>query len=96
VGVNELLAEMRCEILRIADKYGAADVCVIGSFARGQARPDSDLDLLVCWRPEASLFDHAGLVVEMERLLKRKVDIASDGWIKPGIQENVYCDAVPL
>lgn len=96
MGVNELLAGMRCEILRIADKYGAADVRVIGSFARGQAGPDSDLDLLVRWRPEASLFDHAGLVVELERLLNRKVDIASDGWIKPGIRENVFRDAVPL
>jgi uncharacterized protein len=69
---------------------------VLGSFARGQARPYSDLDLLVRWGAEASLFDHAGLVVELERLLDRKVHIASDGWIKPGVRENVCRDAVPL
>jgi len=96
MGVEEILAGNRAEILRLADKYGAAEVRVIGSFARGQDRPDSDLDLLVRWRPEASLFDHAGLVVELDRLLNRKVHIASDGWIKPGVRENVYRDAVPL
>jgi hypothetical protein len=40
--------------------------------------------------------DHAALVLELEGLLGRKVDIASDGWVKPPIREPVYRDAIPL
>jgi predicted nucleotidyltransferase len=93
---SELIAEKREEILRVAAKYGAVEVRLIGSVARGEARADSDIDLLVKWAPETSLLDHAGLMLELEELLGRKVDIASDGWLKPGIREGVYREAVPL
>ena len=93
---SELIAEKREEILRVAAKYGAVEVRLIGSVARGEARADSDIDLLVRWAPETSLLDHAGLMLELEELLGRKVDIASDGWLKPGIREGIYREAVPL
>jgi hypothetical protein len=93
---GELIAAKRQEILRIAASYGAAELRLIGSVARGEARPDSDIDLLVKWPPESSLLDHAGLMLELEELLGRKVDIASDGWLKPGVRESVYREAVPL
>jgi predicted nucleotidyltransferase len=93
---SELIAEKREEILRVAAKYGAVEVRLIGSVARGEARADSDIDLLVKWAPETSLLDHAGLMLELEELLGRKVDIASDGWLKPGIREGIYREAVPL
>jgi len=64
--------------------------------ARGDARPDSDIDLLVTWREGTTLLDHAALKLELEGLLGRKVDIASDGWVKPSVRESVYRDAVPL
>ena len=93
---SELIAEKREEILRVAAKYGAVEVRLIGSVARGEARADSDIYLLVKWAPETSLLDHAGLMLELEELLGRKVDIASDGWLKPGIREGIYREAVPL
>jgi predicted nucleotidyltransferase len=57
---------------------------------------DSDVDLLVTWSEGASLLDHAALMLELEKLLGRKVDIASDGWVKPAIQESVYRDAIAI
>ena len=83
-------------IVRVAEKHGATHVRLIGSFARGEARPDSDIDLLVTWAKGTSLFDQAALMDELENLLCRKVDIASDGWVKPQIRESVYRDAVAL
>jgi predicted nucleotidyltransferase len=83
-------------ILRIAAKHGATKVRLIGSVARGEARPDSDIDLLVTWSDGASLLDQAALMLELEALLGRKVDIASDGWVKPSIRESVYRDAIAL
>ena len=69
---------------------------LIGSVARGEARPDSDVDLLVTWSEGTSLFDQASLMLELEGLLGRKIDIASDGWLKPSVRESVYRDAIAL
>ena len=94
--IQELLGDRRDEILRLASRHGAYDVRVIGSVARGEASPQSDLDLLVRWSDSASMLDHAALMLELEGLLGKKVDIASDGWLKPAVRESVYRDAIPL
>jgi len=94
--VGDTIREKRGAILRIAGRHGATEVRLIGSVARGEARPDSDVDLLVTWSEGTSLLDHAALMLELEKLLGRKVDIASDGWVKPAIQESVYRDAIAI
>jgi len=76
--------------------HGAIQVRLIGSVARGDARPDSDIDLLVTWSEGTSFLDQAALMLEFESLLGRKVDIASDGWVRPSIRESVYRDAITL
>jgi len=68
--------------------HGGIQVRLIGSVARGNARPDSDVDLLVTWSQRTSLLDQAVLMLDLESRLGRKVDIASDGWVKPSIRER--------
>jgi predicted nucleotidyltransferase len=94
--VGDTIRENRELIVRIAARHGASQVRLIGSVARGEARPDSDVDLLVTWSEGTSLLDQAALMLELEALLGRKVDIASDGWVKPSIRESVYRDAIAL
>ena len=94
--VCDTIREKREAIIRIAGRHGATEVRLIGSVARGEARPDSDVDLLVTWSEGTSLLDQAALMLELEKLLGRKVDIASDGWVKPSIRESVYRDAITL
>lgn len=94
--IGEAIREQRETILRVAAKHGATQVRLIGSVTRGDARPDSDVDLLVMWQQGTSLLDQAALKLELEGLLGRKVDIASDGWVKPSIRESVYRDAIVL
>ncbi len=94
--VGDTIREKREAIIRIAARHGASQVRLIGSVARGEARPDSDVDLLVTWIEGTSLLDQAALMLELESLLGRKVDIASDGWVKPSIRESVYRDAIAL
>ena len=94
--IAESIRQNRDAILRIAASHGATQVRLIGSAARGEARADSDIDLLVRWSEETSLLDHAALTLELEGLLGRKVDIASDGWVRPSIRESVYRDAIPV
>lgn len=94
--IGETIGEKRAAILRIAAQHGATQIRLIGSVARGEDRPQSDVDLLVTWREGTSLLDQAALTLELECLLGRRVDIASDGWVKPSICESVYRDAIAL
>lgn len=94
--IADAIRKNRDAIIHLAAKHGATQVRLIGSVARGEARPDSDVDLLVTWAAGTSLFSQAALMGELENLLGRKVDIASDGWVRPKIRESVYRDAVAL
>ena len=96
MSLRDLLNERRTQVLAAAARYGATDVRVIGSVARGEDRADSDIDLLVKWERTTSLLDHAGLQLELEEILGRSVDLASDGWLKPAVRDSVYRDARPL
>ena len=78
MALSELLQQKREEILRICAKYGARNVRVFGSAARGEASAGSDIDLLVEFEAGRSLLDQAGLVVELEELLGCKVDVVSE------------------
>jgi predicted nucleotidyltransferase len=94
--VGDTIRKQREAIIRIAGSHGATEVRLIGSIARGEARPESDVDLLVKWSEGASLLDQAALMLELEMLLGRRVDIATDGWVKPAPLESVYRDVIAL
>jgi predicted nucleotidyltransferase len=94
--LKDLLKTKREDILRIAAKYGASNVRVFGSVARGDADEKSDIDLLVDLEDGRTLFDHASLILDLQALLGRKVDVAIDGGLKPRVRENVMRDAVPI
>ncbi len=90
------LLDHRDEILRLAARYGATDVRVFGSVARGEARPDSDVDFLVRMEPGRSIFDLAALVAELEALLGRPVDVVPDDAIYWLLRRRILSEAQPL
>ncbi|GAB4252440.1 MAG: nucleotidyltransferase family protein [Acidobacteriota bacterium] len=94
--LEELLKEKREAILRICSKYGAKNVRVFGSVARGEAGPDSDVDFLVSFEAGRSLLDHAGLWLELQEELRCKVDVISEGGIKASLRERILRETVPL
>ncbi len=69
------LQARRDEILRIAAGHGARNVRVFGSVARGQARPDSDVDFLVEFEPGRTVVDLSGLILDLQDALGRDVNI---------------------
>jgi predicted nucleotidyltransferase len=89
------LRRRRVEILGIARKRRARRIAVFGSVARGAARPDSDLDLLVDFEPGASLLDHVGLFQDLEELLGVGVDVVARSALKPR-DEHIRAEAVDL
>ncbi|MEW6356840.1 MAG: nucleotidyltransferase family protein [Planctomycetota bacterium] len=91
-----LLKEKREEILRVSAKHGARNVRVFGSVARGEADEQSDVDLVVEFEPGRSLLDHAALWLELQELLRCKVDVVSDRGIKARIRDRLLKEAIPL
>lgn len=95
--IDDLLLDKRQDILRLAEKHGATNVRVFGSAARGEANEDSDIDFLVEWDySRMSAWGGAGLFEELEALLGRTVDIATEKQLRPGIREQVLKDCVKL
>jgi uncharacterized protein len=81
---------------RIAARYGASNLRVFGSVARGEERPDSDIDLLVDLAEERGFRDYLALAENLERLLHRKVDLVLARSLSPHFRPYIEADARPL
>jgi predicted nucleotidyltransferase len=92
----DLLQEKREAILGVAAAHGARDVRVFGSWARGDARPDSDIDLLVRLDPGRSLLDLVAIKQDLEDLLGCRIDVVTEAGVSPYIRERVLSEAVRL
>ena len=93
---EELLKEKRAEILSMAAKYGARNVRIFGSMARGEADAQSDIDFLVEMEPGRSLLDLGGLQAELEALFGCPVDVVTDKGLKARIRGRVLAQAVAV
>jgi predicted nucleotidyltransferase len=91
--MEELPAE---EILRVAKSHGAITVKVFGSWARGDARPDSDLDLLVTVGPGTSLLDVIAMQQDLEDLLAVPVEILTEPALHPLLRDSILAEAKAL
>ena len=69
---------------------------VFGSIARGQATPESDVDILIELDRQASLLDFIGIKLDLEDVLGRSVDLVEYAAIKPRLRDRILRDEVPL
>jgi hypothetical protein len=83
-------------IIGTARDHRAKNVRVFGSVRRGEAHPGSDLDLLVTFERDASLLDQIGLKQDLERRLRRRVDVVGDGSINWYLEPQIMAEAIPL
>jgi predicted nucleotidyltransferase len=93
---TELLRNRRTEIMQIAARHGARNLRVFGSVARGDTRPDSDVDILVDMEPGRSLFDLGGLLYDLQALLGVDVDVVTEKGLRSRIRAQVMREAIPL
>ncbi|MCJ7737320.1 MAG: nucleotidyltransferase domain-containing protein [Anaerolineae bacterium] len=91
-----LLEERRAEILALAAQHGATDVRVFGSVARLEDDAQSDIDFLVRLEPGRSLLDLGALLMDLQDLLDRDVDIVTEAGLRPRIRERVLAEARAL
>jgi predicted nucleotidyltransferase len=94
--MDSVVREHRDEILAIAARHGAHSIRLFGSLARGDARPDSDLDLLVELEPGRSLLDLVAIKQDLEDALERSVDVVTEGSLSPYLKDRVLAGAIPL
>ena len=93
---SELLATRREEVLELIRRHGGSNVVVFGSVARGEDTEDSDIDLLCDLPPGTSLFDLAGIQIDLEDLLGVKVDLGTPRSLRGRIRNQVLAEAKPL
>ena len=93
---SELIAARRDKILAIAAAHGASNVRVFGSVAKGVDKEGSDVDLLVDVRPGTSLFQFAGLQLDIEDALGMKVDLCTEAQLHPKLKNRILSEARPL
>ncbi len=96
MGIREIIGDKREAILALAAKYGAYNVRVFGSVADGKADEASDVDFLVDMEPGRSLFDMGGLLMDLQDLLGRKVDVVTEAGLHWYIRDRVIQLARPL
>ena len=86
----------RDEVMRMAAENKISKVLLFGSCARKEERPDSDIDFLVDFKPEATLFDHVHMRDALSELFGTKVDVVSSRGLDPYVASFVLKDAVVL
>jgi len=96
LAVSNTLKNKRDEILTIAKKYGAKNIRIFGSMARGEENLQSDLDIIVEMEKGSSLLDIIAIKQDIEELLGLNVDIVTEASISPYIREMVLKEAVNL
>jgi predicted nucleotidyltransferase len=88
--------KLRGTVLAIARARGVHNIRVFGSFARGDQRKDSDIDLLVELPKGSSLLDLAGLKMDLQEALRMKVDVLTEDGISRYLRERILHEARPL
>lgn len=96
MSLNEKIEQKREEILDLAAQYGAYNVRLFGSVARGEADQASDVDILVDLEPGRSLLDLGGLLMDLQELLQCQVDIVTERGLRPRIRDRVLAEAKAL
>lgn len=97
-GKKEIMAmeKLRRIIIPILKEHGVVKAGVFGSFARGEAKKGSDIDILVQFKGKKSLLDLVGLKLELEDLLKKGVDVAEYSCVHPLLKERIMKEEVRI
>lgn len=90
------IEEIKKKVLPILKKYGVKRAGIFGSVVRGEETEKSDIDILVEIEGRVSLLDFAGLKLELEEALGRKVDLGEYSTIKPIIKEQILSEEVTI
>ena len=84
------------KIVEICRRNDISFCALFGSFARGEATKESDIDLLIRFAKPKSLLGHIGVTHELEDALEKDVDLITENELSPHIKENVLRDLMVI
>ena len=95
--IAKIIVDKREQILQLSRQYGVSNIRVFGSMIRDDATADSNIDLLVDLAPDRDLFDLGTLLMDIQDLFERKVDIITEKSLhNPRIHKQILSEALPL
>ena len=94
--LRELVEAHRDQIKAIVARHHGRSIALFGSAARGDDRPESDIDFLVEFEPGARPFELLLLGAELESVLGVSVDLGTAASLRPALRNEVLGEAVPL
>ena len=94
--MHPLIESHRAEILDLARHHGLRDVRLFGSMARDDSDDASDVDLLVALAPGATGLALGGMLMDVQDLLRRRVDIVTEAGLHPAFRQRVLREAKRL
>ncbi|MBS3954796.1 MAG: nucleotidyltransferase family protein [Methylomicrobium sp.] len=94
--MNKLIADNQIAITKLAKQHGIKSICLFGSMAKDDITDASDVDFLVELEQGRDLFDLGELLIDLQTLLKRKVDLVTKDSLHPRLYSRVVNEALPL
>ena len=91
-----VIEQHRSAILSIAKRHGIRDVRVFGSMARDDADDTSDVDLLVSLPPQRTGLSLGAMLMDVQELLQRRVDVVTEKSLHPALRERILQGAQSL
>jgi len=90
------LKEIKSKIRKVLKKHGVVRAGIFGSYARGEQKKNSDIDILIEAKGKFSLFDLVGLEIELQKALNKKVDLLTYNGINPRLKDYILNDEVKI
>ena len=91
-----VVAEIRAKVLPVLRRHSIQRAGIFGSVARGEATPESDVDIVVELDAEASLLDFIGVKLDLEDALGRRVDLVEYAALRPRLRDRILREEVPI
>jgi len=92
----EKLEGVKDKIIPLLRLHGVKRAALFGSFVRGEEREDSDIDILIEFEGEKSLLDLAGLKMDLEKALGRKVDVLTYNSLHPLLKDRILQEQMAI
>lgn len=93
---REELIQRLSQLRPLLNKHGAKSLRLVGSYARDEAKPDSDVDLIADFEETPSFLELIGLEQALEAALGLKVDLATEAGLRPSVRARIAADAVDV
>jgi len=94
--MSEVPDEVKKKIISVLTGHGAVKISIFGSFARGEERPESDIDIIVRFEPPKSLLQLIRIEEEVKIAVNRNIDLLTENSISPYLADTIRRDEVVI